>query len=157
MGEVYRARDIRLGRDVAVKVLPEHLALNPDALSPFRTRSRAVAALSHPNILAIHDSDRIMTFPLQWWNCWSETLRKRIQQSPLSWRKDDRNCSAIAEGLSAAHSKGVISSWFKTRKYFSTSDGQVKILDFGLAQWKPATLEQELLQQEHNQGTQAEL
>jgi serine/threonine protein kinase len=88
MGEVYRARDSRLGREVAIKVLPEHLAGNPRALARFEREARAVAALSHPNILAIHDFEAqegivyaVTELPE------GETLRARLERSPLGWRK----------------------------------------------------------------------
>lgn len=144
MGEVYRARDQRLGRDVAIKVLPEHLALSHDALSRFEREAKAVAALSHPNILAIHDfgSDHDVSFAVMEL-LEGESLHKRIQQSPLSWRKTIEIAVPIADGLSAAHSKGVIHRDLKPENIFLTSDGQVKILDFGLARLEAATVEQQ--------------
>src|SRR5688572_21003188 len=88
MGEVYRARDSRLGRDVAIKVLPEHLAADSQALSRFEREAKAVAALSHPNILAIHDLgfDKEFSFAIMEL-LEGETLRKRIRRSTLPWRK----------------------------------------------------------------------
>jgi serine/threonine protein kinase/tetratricopeptide (TPR) repeat protein len=145
MGEVYRAKDLRLGREVAIKVLPEHLASNPEALSRFEREAKAVAALSHPNILAIYDfgSDHDVSFAVMEL-LEGETLRKRIKESTLPWRKAAEIAVPIAEGLSAAHGKGVTHRDLKPENIFLTSDGQVKILDFGLAQLKPPTLEQEL-------------
>ncbi len=134
MGEVYRAHDVRLDRDVAIKVLAEKLLNEPEAILRFEREAKAVASLSHPNILAIHDFDRdkevyfIASELLE-----GETLRNRIVKSPLQWRKTIEIGIAIAEGLAAAHSKGVIHRDLKPENIFITSDGHVKILDFGLA------------------------
>ncbi len=137
MGEVYRARDTRLDRDVAVKILPERLAENPEALRRFEREAKAVAALSHPNILAIHDFGAeqgvsyAVTELLE-----GATLRERLGQSALDWRETVRIGTAIAEGLTAAHAKGIIHRDLKPENIFLTSDGQVKILDFGIARVK---------------------
>ncbi len=134
MGEVYRARDSRLNRDVAVKVLPEALWGNTDALARFEHEARAVAALSHPNILDIHDfgsADGItyaVTELLE--GC---TLREEIASTPLPERRVVDYALQIARGLSAAHERGVVHRDLKPENLFVTSDGQVKILDFGLA------------------------
>ena len=134
MGEVYRARDSRLGRDVAVKVLPSSLSKDPEALSRFDREARSVAALSHPNILDIHDFGSeggisyAVTELLE-----GETLRERLALGPLAWRKASEIGVAIAEGLSAAHAKGIVHRDLKPENVFVTSDGRVKILDFGLA------------------------
>ena len=140
MGEVYRAKDSRLGRDVAIKVLPEDLANNPQALARFEREARAVAALSHPNILGIHDfgTDRAITYAVMEL-LEGETLRSCLARGAVSWRKAVEAGVAIAEGLSAAHSKGIIHRDLKPENIFLTSDGRVKILDFGLARWTPAT------------------
>ena len=135
MGEVYRARDTRLNRDVAIKVLPEHLAKDPDALARFQGEAMAVAALAHPNILVLYDvgSDQevhyAVTELLE-----GETLRDRLSRGPIAWRKVAELGSAIAEGLAAAHSKGIVHHDIKPANIFLIADGQVKILDFGLAQ-----------------------
>lgn len=145
MGEVYRATDLRLGRDVAIKVLPEHLASNPDSLARFEREARAIAALSHPNILAIHDfgNDNGISFAVMEL-LEGENLRARFKGCALPWRKSCEIALAIAEGLSAAHSKGVIHRDLKPDNIFLTSDGQIKILDFGLAQWKQIQPQQDL-------------
>ena len=134
MGEVYRARDQRLERDVAIKVLPEHLAQDPEALTRFEREAKAVAALSHPNILAIHDfgNEQGLSFAVMEL-LEGETLRGRLTQSPLPWRKAVEVGVAVADGLSAAHSKGIIHRDLKPENIFLTNDGRVKILDFGLA------------------------
>ena len=100
MGEVYRARDTRLGREVAVKVLPEPFASNPDRLARFEREARAVAALSHPNILAIHDygTHEAITYAVMEL-LEGETLRDRLKKGPLPWREAVEVGAAIAEGL----------------------------------------------------------
>ena len=134
MGEVYRARDTRLDRDVAIKVLPERLAGDAKALARFEREGKAVAALSHPNILAIHDfgeQDALwfaVTELLE-----GETLRERLSRERLTWRKALEIGIAIAEGLSAAHARGIVHRDLKPENVFLTSGGLVKILDFGLA------------------------
>jgi hypothetical protein len=134
MGEVYRARDSRLGRAVAVKVLPVHLNESPEALARFEREARAVAALSHPNILAIHDFGShegrayAVTELLE-----GETLRERLKDGGLPVRKAVEYAAQIARGLAAAHEKGIVHRDLKPENVFVTTDGHVKILDFGLA------------------------
>src|SRR5262245_9308980 len=108
MGEVYRARDSRLYREVAVKVLPEHLARDPQAVARFEREARAVAALSHPNILAIHDfgTDGGVTFAVMEL-LEGETLRSRLARGALSLEVAIEIGAAVAEGLAAAHAKGI--------------------------------------------------
>jgi eukaryotic-like serine/threonine-protein kinase len=109
MGEVYRARDTRLERDVAIKVLPQETADDPSALARFRREAQAIAALQHPNILALYDVgvERATTFAVMEL-LEGETLRARISDSPLPWRRAVAIGVEIAEGLAAAHAKGVI-------------------------------------------------
>ena len=138
MGEVYRARDARLDRDVAIKVLPERLAKDPEALARFEREAKTIASLSHPNIVAIHDFGQdqgvwfVVTELLD-----GETLGSRLKQSPLPWRKSAEIGVAVAEGLAAAHAKGITHRDIKPENIFLTSDGRVKVLDFGLARVAP--------------------
>src|SRR3972149_5653053 len=138
MGEVYRAKDTRLDREVAIKVLPERLANDADALARFEREAKAVAALSHPNILAIYDvgsqneGSYVVTALLE-----GETLRERLHRSAISWRQAVEITVNVADGLSAAHAKGVIHRDLKPENLFITTAGHVKILDFGLARVAP--------------------
>jgi serine/threonine protein kinase len=138
MGEVYRAEDTLLNRQVAIKVLPEHLAENPESLKRFQKEAKALAALSHPNILAIYDfvSEQGNSFVVMELLD-GQTLRARIVKSPLPWQKAVTIAVSIAEGLAAAHSKGVVHRDLKPENILLTSQGSVKILDFGLASLKP--------------------
>lgn len=139
MGEVYRGRDPRLGRDVAIKVLPERLSNDPQALARFQLEARAVAALSHPNILAIFDtgSDQGVTYVVTEL-LEGETLRSRLKRGELPWRTAIEIAAPLAGGLSAAHAKGIVHRDLKPENIFLTSAGFPKILDFGLARWRPA-------------------
>ncbi len=134
MGEVYRARDTRLGRDVAIKVLPDRIAHDPDALSRFDREARAVAALSHPNILSIFDFGTeggiiySVTELLE-----GETLRGQLDAGPISQKQTVDYALQIAKGLSAAHEKGIVHRDLKPENLFVGRDGHLKILDFGLA------------------------
>ena len=144
MGEVYRARDAKLERDVAIKVLPAHLTADADALARFEREAKAVASLSHPNILAIHDfgtQDGVtyaVTELLE-----GETLRGRLDSGPVSQKQAIDWCLQIAKGLSAAHGKGVVHRDLKPDNVFVTKDGHVKILDFGLAKRADAAAPEE--------------
>jgi serine/threonine protein kinase/Tfp pilus assembly protein PilF len=141
MGEVYKARDSRLDRYVAIKVLPQHLSAHPDALSRFEREAKAVAALSHPNILAIHDFGHeggmayLVMELLE-----GESLRQRLSHSTLNWREAVKISASVAEGLAAAHAKGIIHRDIKPENVFLTNDGLVKILDFGIARVKKAVV-----------------
>ena len=134
MGEVYSARDTKLDRSVALKVLPERVATDADALKRFEREAKAVAALSHPNILAIHDlgTDRGTTYAAMELLD-GETLRARLGSGALPVRKGAEIAVQIAHGLAAAHDRGVVHRDLKPENLFVTPDGHVKILDFGLA------------------------
>ncbi len=134
MGEVYRAHDTRLDREVAIKVLPESLTSDPDRLRRFEQEARAAAALNHPNILAVyqmatHDGVSYMVTEL----LDGETLRERLRRGPVPLRKAIDYAGQIAHGLAAAHDKGIVHRDLKPENLFVTKDGRVKILDFGLA------------------------
>lgn len=134
MGEVYRARDARLGRDVALKVVLESFAGQSERLNRFEQEARAVAALNHPNILAIHDigeqngAPYIVSELLE-----GESLRASLERGPLALRKTLDYGVQIAQGLAAAHEKGIVHRDLKPENIFLTKDGRAKILDFGLA------------------------
>ena len=134
MGEVYRASDARLGRDVALKVLPARFAEDPDRLARFEREAKAVGALAHPNILVVYDfgTAQGLTFAVTEL-LEGESLRHRLTQSALPWRKGVELAVAIADGLAAAHTKGIIHRDLKPDNVFITADERVKILDFGLA------------------------
>ncbi|MBZ5618992.1 MAG: protein kinase [Acidobacteriia bacterium] len=138
MGEVYRATDTRLDRTVAVKVLSEHLSTHPDALARFEIEAKAAAALSHPNILAIHDfGDEHETAYAVTELLHGETLRARLTRSPLELQEAVGIAIAVAEGLAAAHAKGITHRDLKPENIFLTEDARIKILDFGIAQMGP--------------------
>jgi serine/threonine protein kinase len=134
MGEVYKARDQRLGRDVAVKVMPASFASDPERLRRFEQEARAVASLSHPNILAVHDIGQHARQPFMVSELLQgESLREVLTRGPLSQRKAIDYGVQIAHGLAAAHSKDIAHRDLKPDNVFITRDGRVKILDFGLA------------------------
>ncbi|MGO9402679.1 MAG: protein kinase domain-containing protein [Terriglobales bacterium] len=146
MGEVYRARDTRLGRDVALKILPESFAREADRLRRFEQEARAVAALNHPNILAVFDIGRhndsqnnegqqsgspfLVSELLE-----GESLRAVLDRGPLPQRKTIEYGVQIAHGLAAAHEKGIVHRDLKPENVFVTKDERIKILDFGLAKF----------------------
>jgi len=134
MGEVYRARDARLGRDVAVKVLPSLFSADSERLRRFEQEARAAAALNHPNILAVHQMGTYEGAPyLVSELLEGETLREQIKRGRLSVRKAIDHGAQIARGLAAAHEKGIVHRDLKPENLFVTKNGRVKILDFGLA------------------------
>ena len=145
MGEVYRARDTRLGRDVAIKVLPEGMAHDADRLRRFEQEARTIAALNHPNILGIHDigvhdgAPFLVSEFLE-----GQTLRVKLASGPLPVRRAIEYARGIAEGLAAAHEKGIAHRDLKPENVFVTRDGRIKVLDFGLAK---------LIRPEENQET----
>ena len=134
MGEVYRARDPRLGREVAIKVLPSTLSQDPERLRRFEQEARAAGVLNHPNITAVYDigthdgSLYVVSELLE-----GDTLRSRLAGGALSQRKGVDYALQIAHGLAAAHEKGIVHRDLKPENLFVTKDGRVKILDFGLA------------------------
>jgi eukaryotic-like serine/threonine-protein kinase len=134
MGEVYRARDVRLARDVAVKVLPASLTGDEERLLRFEQEARAAGALNHPSVLVVHDvgthegAPYLVTELLE-----GQTLRDRLSAGPLPARRAVEVAADVAAGLAAAHDKGIVHRDLKPENVFLTRDGRAKILDFGLA------------------------
>jgi len=134
MGQVYRARDLRLSREVAIKVLLAEVRADRDRLARFEDEARATSRLSHPNIVVVHDigetdgAPYIVSELLQ-----GETLRDRLSAGPLPVRKAVDYGIQILRGLAAAHDKGIVHRDLKPENLFLTKDGLVKILDFGIA------------------------
>jgi eukaryotic-like serine/threonine-protein kinase len=134
MGEVYRARDTRLGRDVAIKILAASISASPDRLNRFEQEARTTGQLNHPNILAMYDvgshdgTPYLVSELLE-----GESLRSRLEDGALPQRKAIEYAVEIARGLAAAHDKGVVHRDLKPENIFITKDDRVKILDFGLA------------------------
>jgi eukaryotic-like serine/threonine-protein kinase len=134
MGEVYRARDTRLGRDVALKILPESFARDTDRLHRFEQEARSVAALNHPNILAIFDTGQSNGSPFLVSELLEgETLRTVLDRGAMPQRKVIDCGVQIAQGLAAAHEKAIVHRDLKPENIFATRDARIKILDFGLA------------------------
>ena len=140
MGEVYRARDARLARDVAIKVLPEDFLESEEGRKRFEREARALASLNHPNVAAIHSfeeipgsspsaSRHILVMEL----LEGTTLRERFDSGPIAQRQVVEYALQIAKGLSAAHEKGIVHRDLKPENLFVSKDGHLKILDFGLA------------------------
>src|ERR1017187_3912543 len=140
MGEVYRARDTRLGRDVAIKVLPDEVAKDAHALSRFEHEAKAVAALSHPNILALYDVGEsggvhyAVTELLE-----GETLRSALARGLLPRKRVLDITTQVTDALAAAHEKGIVHRDVKPENIFLTKDGRTKLLDFGVARQRLPT------------------
>src|ERR1700757_46402 len=134
MGEVYRSRDTRLNREVALKVLPQAFGSDPERLARFQQEAQAVAALSHPNIIALYDVGEqdgtryIVSELLE-----GGTLREKMNAGALPLRRVQDYALQIAHGLAAAHGKGIVHRDLKPENIFISKDGRAKILDFGLA------------------------
>ncbi len=138
MGEVYRARDTRLGRDVALKILPADVASDPDRRRRFEREARAVAALDHPGVLGLHDvgeADGVAFMVTELLE--GETLRERLRRGPVPCERAAEWAASAAEALAAAHGRGIVHRDLKPENLFLTRDGRVKILDFGLAKERP--------------------
>jgi TolB-like protein/predicted Ser/Thr protein kinase len=138
MGEVYRARDTRLGREVAIKVLPEAVASDPDRLSRFEREARSASALNHPNIVTIHDVGRdgsISYIAMELVE--GRSLRELMAAGPVPVKKLLAIGAQVAEGLARAHASGIVHRDLKPENVMVTADGLVKILDFGLAKLSP--------------------
>src|SRR5262245_25172665 len=139
MGEVYRAHDSRLGREVAIKLLPAEFSRDVDRLRRFEQEARATSALNHPNILTVYDIGNherppyIIAELLE-----GETLREQFNEGAAPIRRCVDYARQIAAGLTAAHEKGIVHRDLKPENLFVTMDGRVKILDFGLAKLKPS-------------------
>ena len=144
MGQVYRGKDPRLGREIAIKVLARDSSQDTEAIARLEREARAIAALSHPNIVAVHDVGRergdfyVVTELLE-----GRTLRDQIQTEPMAWRRAVEIGAEVAEGLAAAHAKSIVHRDLKPENVFLTADGRVKILDFGLAQTDPLLSDRE--------------
>jgi len=134
MGEVYRARDTKLKRDVAIKVLPDEFSRDPDRVNRFQREAEMLASLNHPNIAAIYDLEeandtRFLVLEL----VEGETLAERIERAPLPVEEALNIGKSICEALEAAHEKGIVHRDLKPANVKLTADGKVKVLDFGLA------------------------
>ncbi|MGE0101224.1 MAG: protein kinase [Blastocatellales bacterium] len=138
MGEVYRARDTRLDREVAIKVLPADFANNEDRLQRFEQEARATSALNHPNILTVYDFGSHEDSPyLVMELLEGEELRAQLNEGAIAPKTAIEYARQIADGLAAAHAKGIVHRDLKPENLFITKDGRVKILDFGLAKLRP--------------------
>src|SRR5262245_4014517 len=134
MGEVYRARDTKLKREVAIKILPDEFSRDPERVARFQREAEVLASLNHPNIAAIYHLDeangsRFLVLEL----VEGETLADRIRRGPILIDEALKNANSICEALEAAHEKGIIHRDLKPGNVKITPEGKVKVLDFGLA------------------------
>jgi serine/threonine protein kinase len=139
MGEVYRARDTRLSRTVAVKILPSHLCLDPDRKQRFEREARAVSSLNHPNICTVHDvgsQDGIEYLVMEYLE--GETLDQRLRRGPLPWEQVVQYALQIADALDKAQREGITHRDLKPGNIMLTKSG-IKLLDFGLAKFKTSS------------------
>jgi len=142
MGEVYRARDSRLGRDVAIKVLPAEYSADPGRLSRFEQEARAASALNHPNIVTVHDIGQVDSVPyIAMELIEGNSVRELIASGPVPVRKLLGIATQVAEGLAKAHAAGIVHRDLKPENLMVSADGFVKILDFGLAKLVPESAE----------------
>jgi Tol biopolymer transport system component/predicted Ser/Thr protein kinase len=138
MGEVYRAKDLKLGRDVAIKVLRDEFATDPDRLKRFEQEARSASALNHPNIITTYDIGKHEATPyISMEFVEGETLREVLAEGPLPTKKLLKLATQMADGLAKAHSAGIVHRDLKPENVMVTNDGFVKILDFGLAKLMP--------------------
>ena len=138
MGEVYKARDLKLGRDVAIKVLPEEMSADPSRLRRFEQEARAASALNHPNIVTIYEIGEHEGTPfIAMEYVKGRTLREILADGPLPNDKLIRYATQMAEGLAKAHQAGIVHRDLKPENIIISEDGYVKILDFGLAKLLP--------------------
>src|SRR5215475_10988760 len=143
MGEVYRARDLKLKREVAIKILPDEFSREPERVARFQREAEVLASLNHPNIAAIYDVDeangsRFLVLEL----VEGDTLADRIKRGPIPVDEALSIAKSICEALEAAHEKGIVHRDLKPANIKITTDGKVKVLDFGLAkafESEPAT------------------
>jgi serine/threonine protein kinase len=156
MGEVYRARDPKLRRDVALKILPAAFAFDPDRLARFEREAHALAALSHPHILAIHDfgrDDGVTYAVMELLE--GQSLRQALANGGLPRRKALEHARQIGRALDAAHARGIVHRDLKPENVFISTGSQVKVLDFGLAANRPALSDRAAMQANTEAGTAA--